>query len=247
MPRPDSREPLTPRTPVRILPLGDAALSVEFGAQIDLATNERVRLLHQSLLQQPLPGVVETVPTYRSLMVVYRPETIGWEAISKELTDRVSALSGEDETPPETVDIPVLYGGEYGPDLAFVAKHAGLSEEEVVRIHSAGQYRVYMLGFLPGFPYLGGMDPRIAAPRLPSPRAEIAAGSVGIAGEQTGIYPLASPGGWQLIGRTPLPLYAPERSPSILLKAGQNLRFYSITQEEYDDISQREATYGHSG
>src|SRR5699024_9245062 len=131
-----------------------------------------------------------------------------------------------------TVQIPVLYGGIYGPDLAHVAKINGITEQEVIQIHSAPKYLVYMIGFAPGFPFLGGMDQRIAAPRKDSPRSKIPSGSVGIAGEQTGIYPLETPGGWQIIGRTPLDLFLPASS-STLLKPGDTLRFVAISHEEY--------------
>ena len=144
---------------------------------------------------------------------------------------------GEIEIPPSPVlEIPVLYGGEMGPDLPFVAEHAGLSEEEVIRIHSSTEYLIYMLGFTPGFTYLGGMSEKIATPRLKQPRVKIPAGSVGIAGTQTGVYPIDSPGGWQLIGRTPVKMYDPDRETPILPEAGQYIKFYPVTQEEYDAI-----------
>ena len=136
--------------------------------------------------------------------------------------------------------IPVCYGGDFGPDLAFVAKHAGLTEAEVIRRHTGRDYRIYMLGFLPGFPYLGGLDPRLFTPRLQNPRTAIPAGSVGIGGEQTGIYPVASPGGWQLIGRTPLDLFDPERPPRYA--AGDCIRFTAITAEQFAKLAEKEGT-----
>ena len=135
------------------------------------------------------------------------------------------------------LEIPVLYGGEMGPDLEFVAQHAGKTPEEVVGIHTSADYLIYMLGFTPGFAYLGGMSGEIAAPRLETPRVKIPAGSVGIAGSQTGVYPIDSPGGWQLIGRTPVRMYDPEREPPILPQAGQYIRFYPIDRAEFDRIS----------
>lgn len=223
-----------------IHPLGDAALAVEFGQSIDPEINDQVRTLHEDLQANPLLGVVETVPTYRSLVVYYRPDLIGWEGIHRALCQRLQGMAHTSPAPGGTVEIPVLYGGGEGPDLPFVAQHAGLEEEDVIRIHSQGIYRVYMLGFSPGFPYLGGMDSRIAAPRLETPRLQIPAGSVGIAGEQTGVYPLASPGGWRLIGRTPLRLYDPQRPHPILLRAGCSLRFRPVTREEFDQIAREE-------
>lgn len=232
---------------VRILPLGDAALTVEFGDHIDPAINDRVHALHESLAREPLPGVIETVPTYRSLMVLYRPEESSWSAMTAALRRRLLSPDNAAEATWEIVEIPVLYGGKWGPDLGFVAAHAGLDKEAVIRIHSGAAYRIYMLGFSPGFPYLGGMDARIAVPRLKTPRTEIPAGSVGIAGAQTGVYPLSSPGGWRLIGRTPLRLYDPRRPNPILLRAGQSLRFRRIGRKEYDEIARKEAAHGDSG
>ena len=155
----------------------------------------------------------------------------------KEKLEKLLSEMGDIEIPPSPVlEIPVLYGGEMGPDLPFVAENAGLSEEEVIRIHSGTEYLIYMLGFTPGFTYLGGMSDKIATPRLQQPRVKIPAGSVGIAGSQTGIYPIDSPGGWQLIGRTPLKMYDPNRETPILPEAGQYMKFYPIDQAEYDRI-----------
>ena len=135
--------------------------------------------------------------------------------------------------------IPVCYDGEFAPDMEDVCAHTGLQREQVIRLHTSRDYLIYMLGFLPGFPYLGGMDERIEAPRLETPRTLIPAGAVGIGGKQTGIYPLASPGGWRLIGRTPIKVYDPDREEPILYKSGDYIRFYPITEEEYKDIAQK--------
>lgn len=142
-------------------------------------------------------------------------------------------LKDQDLYKERIVSIPVLYGGEVGPDLEYVAKHHGISPEEVIQIHSKNDYLVYMIGFAPGFPYLGGLDERIATPRKKTPRLQIAAGSVGIAGNQTGVYPLETPGGWQIIGRTPRKLFLPNQSPPTLLQSGDTIRFVPITPEEY--------------
>jgi KipI family sensor histidine kinase inhibitor len=141
--------------------------------------------------------------------------------------------------PAEVIHIPTLYGGAYGVDLEDVANHNGLTPEQVINIHSGTDYLVYMLGFTPGFSYLGGMSEKIATPRLESPREEISAGSVGIAGKQTGIYPISSPGGWRLIGRTPVQLFNPDRNPAVLLKAGQYVRFEAIDEKEYKAICEQ--------
>ena len=221
---------------VRFLLTGDTSLSVEFGNAINEAINHDIRAYKIALENAAIPGIVETVPTYRSLMVHYDPAVIRYGALKEKLEALLHEM-GEIEIPPSPVlEIPVLYGGEMGPDLPFVAEHSGLSEEEVIRIHSSAEYLIYMLGFTPGFTYLGGMSAKIATPRLKQPRVKIPAGSVGIAGTQTGIYPIDSPGGWQLIGRTPVKMYDPGRETPILPEAGQYMKFYPVTQEEYDAI-----------
>ncbi|MDO4260576.1 MAG: 5-oxoprolinase subunit PxpB [Eubacteriales bacterium] len=218
----------------RILPAGDCALTVEFGNAIDEALNRKVQRLNENLKRADIPGIVETVPTFRSLMVTYDPSRIGFEKLKKELSALPAEDGAGDGASRRVVEIPVCYGGAYGEDLKDVAAHAGMTEEEVIRLHSSVEYNIYMLGFLPGFPYLGGLDRRLFTPRLDNPRTKIPAGSVGIGGEQTGIYPLESPGGWRLIGRTPLKLYDPEREEPFLYQAGDYIRFVPITAEEYE-------------
>lgn len=220
-----------------ILLAGDSAVSVEFGEEIHPAVNAQVRALHLALADAKLPGIVETVPTYRSLMIHYDPALLPYDALCARLRSLLDRLDRIPLPPSQVLEIPVLYGGEMGPDLEAVARHAGKSPQEVIRIHSSADYLVYMLGFTPGFPYLGGMDPAIAAPRLDTPRVKIPAGSVGIAGSQTGVYPLDSPGGWQLIGRTPVRMYDPDRPEPILPRAGEYIRFRPIQREEYDRIA----------
>lgn len=221
---------------VRFLLTGDTSLTVEFGNEISEAINHDIRAYKIALEKAGLPGIVELVPTYRSLMVHYDPAVLPYQELRERLEKLLDDM-GEIEIPPSPVlEIPVLYGGEMGPDLPFVAEHAGLSEEEVIRIHSSTEYLIYMLGFTPGFTYLGGMSEKIATPRLKQPRVKIPAGSVGIAGTQTGVYPIDSPGGWQLIGRTPVKMYDPDRETPILPEAGQYIKFYPVTQEEYDAI-----------
>jgi len=229
----------------KFLPGGDSALFVEFGDTIDPELNRRVRQLHLAIHEAGLPGVVESVPTYRSLLVYYEPQLVCAEDLIAGL-DRLARKAGESELPPPVViEIPTIYGGEYGQDLDFVARHNGLSPEEVIRLHSEKDYLVYMLGFIPGFPYLGGMSPRIRTPRLATPRARIPAGSVGIAGSQTGIYPAESPGGWRIIGRTQLKLFDPARKPPALLQAGGYVRFAPINDGEFIRIREQigQATY----
>jgi inhibitor of KinA len=221
----------------RLLPAGDSAIVVEYGDGIDTRINARVRLLQRALADRQLPGIVETVPTYRSLMVHYDPVVLLREAVERLIAGTAERLPEELQEPVRTVEIPVVYGGGAGPDLADVAALAGLDEQAVVDLHASGEYVVFMLGFMPGFPYLGGLPHRIATPRLATPRTLVPAGSVGIAGGQTGIYPTESPGGWRLIGRTPVPLFDPRTSPPALLEAGDRVRFVPVTQARYDAIA----------
>lgn len=220
----------------RIRTASDCSLSVEFDNAISEEINRQVLSFAAAVEAARLPGVVELVPAYRSVTVHYRPEVMGYARMYEQLT-RILEHFTEAQTPPaETIRVPVLYGGSFGPDLAYVAALHGMSEAEVVELHTAPEYLIYMLGFLPGFCYLGGLDERLNTPRLTAPRVAIPAGAVGIAGAQTGIYPLPSPGGWQLIGQTPLRLYDPHRARPILLDAGMRLRFYPIDRAEYDRL-----------
>lgn len=219
----------------KILPAGDQALVVEFGNEISENLNHRVQLLNKKIKSLGISGIMETVPAFRSLMVVYDPEKASFEKLKKILSDIRLDPETEGTAGGRVVEIPVCYGGEFGEDLSDVAAHAGLTEKEVIALHSSKEYNIYMLGFLPGFPYLGGLDRRLHTPRLENPRTRIPAGSVGIGGEQTGIYPLDSPGGWRLIGRTPLKLYDPEREEPFLFDAGDYIRFVPITREEYEE------------
>lgn len=221
----------------RLLPAGDSALSVELGNTASPEINARVRALTAALEAESLAGVVELVPTYRSVLVYFDPLVVEPEVLEGRLLQLIEGLGKLDLPAPEITVIPVCYGGKFGPDLDYVCEHTGLSAEEVIQLHTGTDYLIYMLGFTPGFSYLGGMDERLATPRLKTPRTHIPAGSTGIAGKQTGIYPIDSPGGWQLIGRTPLKLYDPFRDPPVLLKAGNYVRFTAITEDEYEEIA----------
>jgi len=215
----------------RYLVAGDAGLVVEFADRIDPIVNEQVHALSHAMDRQPIAGVIETVPTYRSLLAVYDPLVVGWAELVDQVSNRLRNISETaEQRPSRSISVPTVYGGEHGPDVDFVAEHNGLSVDDVIAIHSAVNYQVYMIGFTPGFPYLGGMSERIAAPRLERPRTRIPAGSVGIAGSQTGIYPVDSPGGWRLIGRTPLSLYDPGAEDPVLLRPGDRVRFEPIDQ-----------------
>lgn len=224
---------------VRYLLSGDCAVCVEFGNEIKPDINKKIRAFKIAIEKSDLAGIVETVPTYRSLLVHYKPEEITFSELKKRFDELLGKLDSIQIPPPTVIEIPVLYGGQVGPDLQTVADHNKKTPEEVVKIHTSEEYLIYMLGFLAGFPYLGGMSKEIATPRLKNPRVKIDGGSVGIAGEQTGIYPIDSPGGWQLIGRTPLKLYDVNREKPILLEAGQYIKFKSVTKEEYDQIAEQ--------
>jgi len=221
----------------RILHAGDSCVVVEFGSAISLDINSKVQSLYRSLKNKNIQGIKELIPTYRSLAVYFDPLELPLEKL-KETLNSFSLMDGKDTTLGRTLlVVPVCYGGELGPDIENVAKHNNLSVDEVIEIHSRPDYYCYMLGFTPGFSYLGGMDERIATPRLQTPRTLIPAGSVGIAGKQTGIYPIDSPGGWQLIGRTPLKMFDPASEKPTLIEAGYWVRFKPIPFEEYQYIS----------
>lgn len=222
---------------VAFLPVGDCALTVEFGQEISEEINSRVRSLAMALKSASIPGVLEWIPTYRSLLVCYDPAKISCRRLLALLRRMINTAGLIEQSGRRVWQIPVCYGGEYGEDLNFVAQNAGMMPEDVIRLHSLVEYRIYMLGFLPGFAYLGGLDKRIHTPRLKTPRTRIPPGSVGIGGEQTGIYPIASPGGWQLIGRTPVKPYDPKRVLPILFEAGDFLRFIPISEDRFRDIS----------
>ena len=219
-------------------PAGDRALVVELGDGISPDVNSKVRDLLVTIDQQSLPGVIDLVPSYRSILVQYDPIRILYEELTARIGDLERTLASSAPARPRVVELPTLYGHEeYGPDLEFVARHARLDQEDVIRIHSGADYRVYMMGFSPGFPYLGGLSDRLTTPRLATPRAQIPAGSVGIADTQTGVYPVASPGGWRLIGRTPLELFDALRQPPALLAAGDTIRFTPIeSKKAFADI-----------
>lgn len=222
---------------VKLKVSGDRAILVEFENRIAPEINRQVRSFCVALEDRVIAGITEVVPTYCAVTVHYQPEQILYDALEKELRAILKNLDSM-EIPPATVwEIPVCYGGEVGADLDFVAEHNGLRPDDVIRIHTEPEYLVYMLGFTPGFPYLGGMSPNIAAPRLSAPRVKIPAGSVGIAGQQTGIYPIASPGGWQLIGRTPVKFYDVAREEPVLVKAGDYIKFKAVDEAEYKRIA----------
>ena len=235
----------------RVYALGDRAVTVSFGEVVSEDAARSVAALRRSLELRPLAGMEELVPAYTTLTVYYDPERIrrseagalagtvsDW--VSKALEERLTVgVDGEAaEALLQPVEVPVCYEGPYSPDLDIVARHAGLSTEEVVRLHMSVTYRVYLLGFVPGFPYMGLTDPRLDVPRRAEPRLRVVPGSVALAGRQTGIYPIETPGGWQVIGRTPLKLFDARRAPCCLLEAGMRVRFRRIGKDELESLSE---------
>ena len=224
----------------KVLPVGDSAVLVEFGGSIDPDVNDRVYAFAASVTSAGIDGVEELVPTYRSLLVQYDLHRISYEDMAARLEELTRAAQGPADTASQgsvMVHIPMAYGGEHGPDLGDVADHNGLSPQDVIDIHSGTGYRVFMLGFAPGFPYLGGMDERIACPRLQTPRVRVPAGSVGIAESQTGVYPNDSPGGWRIIGRTPVKLFDPNAEPPAAILPGSKVVFDPVSESEYQSIA----------
>lgn len=236
---------------LQIYPLGDAAIVVQFGDAIDQATHTVVRNFVNYLARHPFNGLIEYVPAYATVTIYYNPIILSgkerqdpYERILIIIEAMLKRFSNAAQTyTSREVIIPVCYGGDFGPDLEFVAAHNHITPKEVIAIHTSGSYQVYMIGFAPGFPYLGGLDDRIAAPRKETPRAVIPAGSVGIAGKQTGIYSIETPGGWQLIGRTPILLFNPTTEQPSLLQAGDTVKFVPKTLKEFQQRKEQQDGY----
>ena len=222
--------------------MGDRCLIVAFESRVDPAINERVRAVADYLLAHPIEGVIDVVPAFTTVALHYRPEAFCTDDCGESPYRRLCALiepllirdivSTRGDS--RRVDVPVCYGGDLGPDLAEVAATCGLTPKQVIELHAASPQLVYMLGFAPGFPYLGGLDPRLAVPRRATPRTKVPAGSVAIARDQSSIYSLETPGGWNVIGRTPARLFTPETDPPCLLSAGDHVRFVPITREQFE-------------
>ena len=221
-----ARAPEHPR--MTIVPLGDSALVVA------LPGEAAAHALAAALEREPPPGATDIVAAFATVTVFYdRPRAEAAAQLHEKLAGLTAAVEGGASPPPRTVEIPVCYTGEHAPDLAAVAAHTGLSAAEVIALHAGAAYHVRAIGFAPGFPYLGGLPEKLATPRRATPRTHVPAGAVGIGGAQTGVYPLASPGGWNLIGRTPLRLFDPARTEPALLRAGDHVKFFSITPEKF--------------
>ena len=227
---------------LRILPAGDAAMVVEFGDCIDEQINRNVQAYAAAVRQSHWKGVMDVVPTFRSLMICFDPLCQSYTGLKKKVMQM--HISQETQSQSRKVWlVPCCYGREFGPDLPGMSKALGLSQKEIVQMHESVDYRIYMLGFLPGFVYLGGLPEQIAMPRLNEPRTSIPARSVGIGGSQTGVYPLASPGGWRLIGQTPLEFYDPSREEPVWCHAGEFLRFIAVSPHDYCSL-RREVEQG---
>jgi inhibitor of KinA len=227
-----------------IFPLGDSATTLELGHHIDEEVNRRILALEIWLRERPFPGLKDIIVAYSSVTVFYDPAEMSRNGWPDEIHKHIRILleeawaATEGELPPfqeerELIRIPVCYGGAFGPDLEGLSATLKISQEGIIDLHSTFIYRVYMIGFLPGFPYLGRIDPRLEAGRKSRP-VPVAAGGVGIAGNQTGIYPVNSPGGWQIIGRTPLKLFDPEKELPVRLNIGDHVQFYGVSREEFE-------------
>ncbi len=223
---------------VKLVAAGDSSILLEFGQEINPEINRKITSLVRLIYDQQIEGIVDMIPTYCSLLINYDPRIVSYEKMQARMKELLKMEVKGVAEKKRVYEIPVCYGGEFGPDLLAIAQHAGMTPEEVISIHTSQDYLIYMLGFLPGFCYLGGLDERIHTPRLANPRVRIPAGSVGIGGASTGIYPLDSPGGWQLMGQTPVKTYEPESETPILLHAGDYIRFVAIDLDEFFRIKE---------
>lgn len=221
---------------IKYLPLGDTAFLIKLGNDISPETHHKVQNLKQVIERKRIQGVIDLTPAYNEIMISYNPDIFTYKELLETLEDiKQNEISKVNESQ-KVLHIPVCYDKEFAIDIDIVASTNGISVKDVVRFHTSKEYLVYMLGFTPGFCYLGGMDDRIATPRKEVPRTLIETGSVGIAGKQTGIYPIESPGGWQIIGKTPLNLFKPESEPHFLIEPGNYLKFYAISKPEFETI-----------
>jgi KipI family sensor histidine kinase inhibitor len=218
--------------------MGDRGLLLEFGDEISREINEKVRRMALAIQAEAIEGIIETVPTYRSLLIIYNPTALSIEDLKKRLALIEEGLRETPLPEPKLIRIPVVYGGIYGPDLEGVAKYLQSSPEEVIRLHCSQPYLIYMIGFMPGYPYMGELPQALVIPRLKTPRLIVPKGSVAIAQRQTGIYSMESPGGWHILGRTPVELFDPEKDPPALLQMGDFVQFYPVAEKEFENWSE---------
>jgi len=216
--------------------MGDHGFLLEFGDEISREINEKVRRMALAIQAEAIEGVVETVPTYRSLLIIYNPMILTVDGLRKRLLQIEEGLQQAPLPEPTLTRIPVVYGGIYGPDLGAVATYHQISPEEVIQLHCGTPYLIYMIGFMPGYPYMGELPQPLVTPRLKTPRLSVPKGSVAIAQRQTGIYSMESPGGWRILGRTPVELFDPEKDPPALLQMGDLVQFYPIDEKEFKEI-----------
>ncbi|MFE4350153.1 5-oxoprolinase subunit PxpB [Peribacillus butanolivorans] len=247
-------EKLLNNTTCVLSPLGDSAIVITFGNEIKYDIHKKIKMFMDLLEDEPFVGFIECVPAFTNLTVFYNPIVIykkqkqsnndelisPYEVVRSIMERKLQWLKEDKKLTHRTVSIPVCYGDEYGPDLEYVARYNNLTTDEVIHIHSNGEYLAYMIGFAPGFPFLGGLSEKISTPRRSSPRMTIPTGAVGIAGMQTGVYPISTPGGWQLIGQTPTKLFLPNVNPPSLLQAGDIVKFHPISNQEYKEIILKE-------
>ena len=222
----------------RLLPASDQSTLVSFGDEISLETHHRVVKLLRSLQEQQIDGIRNLHPAYCSLLIRYDPLRLDNDAVGQLVHASLDRLGPVALPEPRTVEIPVCYGGEFGPDLLDVANLHGLQPQDVIDLQTSVIYTVFFLGFVPGFAYLGGLPDRLATPRLQSPRKQVPRGSLGIAGNQTGVYPFSTPGGWRLLGRTPLEIFRPDRANMSLLSIGDRVRFVPVAAERFAALEQ---------
>ena len=218
-----------------IKPLGDSALLIQLGEEIDITINQRVHALNALLLASSFDGILETVPAYCTLLVHYDPLILTFDQVAHWVRGQMERVDDATHRTPRRLEVPVRYGGASGADLEAVAASKGISTADVIRLHSGREYTVYMMGFMPGFPYMGRLDERLIMPRLETPRTLVKAGTVAIAGSQTGIYPLDSPGGWHTIGWTPLKLFDPTSETPFLFAPGDEVKFIPLFDSQLSD------------
>jgi inhibitor of KinA len=217
--------------------MGDRGLLLEFGDEISQEINEKVRRMALAIQSEASQGILETVPTYRSLLVLYDPLVLSIKELKKGLESMEDKLQQSPFPEPKLTRIPVVYGGKYGPDIEFVAEYHHTTPEEIIRLHCSRPYLIYMIGFMPGFPYMGELPEGLVTPRLKTPRLSVSTGSVAIAQKQTGIYPMESPGGWQILGRTPVKMFDPVKVPPAYLRMGDLVQFHRISEEEFNRLN----------